>query len=136
MSRGVWILAMAMFVLVGCSSGGSGESGNVSSVPPSAINSTLIALVLPPGTTISSHADGVEIWQTPGSQSDAIAAVKPKLPIGQPLEGQKWCGETTDAKTGTVEWRWSGPAGSVDVKVLSDAELSIERSTKPATTCG
>jgi hypothetical protein len=135
MSRCVSILALALFVLVGCSSGGSGASDSVSSAPTSAINSTLIALVLPTGTKISSHADGVEIWQLPGSQSDGVAAVKPKLPIGQPLEGLKWCGESTDAKTGTVQWRWSGPTGSVDVSVLSDAELNIQRSTTPATAC-
>jgi hypothetical protein len=136
MSRCVSILAMALFVLVGCSSGGSDASNSVSSAPTSAINSTLITLVLPPGTKISSHADGVEIWQLPGNQSAGIAAVKPKLPIGAPLEGLKWCGETTDAKTGTVQWAWSGPTGSVDVSVLSDAELNIQRSTTPATACG
>ncbi|CAN5248484.1 hypothetical protein BH09ACT8_BH09ACT8_23430 [soil metagenome] len=132
----VTIIVAALLTLVGCSSGDTSSGADVStSVAPSPIHSTLIDLELPLGTKISSHADGVEIWDTPGNQADTIAAIKPKLPIGKELKGFPWCSETTDPKTGTVEWRWGGPAGSFDITLLSNGELTIEQTTKPATGC-
>lgn len=139
MGRCASILGVAVFVLVGCSSGGESSSGRtasaVSSAPAGIIHSTLIDLALPLGTKISSHADGVEIWQPPGTQRETVADLRSKLPLGKELDGLKWCGESTDAKTGTVEWRWSGSGGSVDVTVLSNAELTIEKSATAAAGC-
>ena len=136
MSRLVTILVAALLVLTGCSSADkSSGSDATSSTAPSPIHSTLIDLELPLGTKISSHADGVEIWQTPGTQADAIAAVKPKLPIGKELKGYPWCSETTDPKTGAVEWRWGGPDGSMDITLLTNGEMTIEQATTPATGC-
>jgi hypothetical protein len=137
MSRFVSILVVALLALAGCSSGGSSSPGTVatSSVVPNVIHSTLIDLALPLRTKISSHADGVEIWQPPGTQAETVADLKPKLPIGKDLDGLKWCGESTDAKTGTVEWRWSGSGGSIDITILSNAEFTIEKSATPATGC-
>ncbi|MCV7229752.1 hypothetical protein [Mycolicibacterium komossense] len=136
MSRFVAMVVAALLVLVGCSSGESSSSSSAStSVAPSVVHSTLIDLQLPLGTKISSHADGVEIWKTPGSQADTIAAIKPKLPIGKELKGFPWCSETTDAKTGAVQWRWGGPAGEIDLILLTNGELTIEQTTTPATGC-
>lgn len=136
MSRLIGIVVAALLVLVGCSSGDKSSTAEAgTSAPPSAIHSTLIDLELPLGTKISSHADGVEIWRTPGNQAETVAAVKPKLPIGKELKGLPWCSESTDAKTGTLEWKWSGPSGSIDITTLSDGELTIEQTTTPATGC-
>jgi hypothetical protein len=138
MSRFLAILVAAMLALAGCSSGdksSSTEAATSSAAPSSLIHSTLIDLELPQGTKISSHADGLEIWDTPGSQADTIAAIKPKLPIGKELKGFPWCSETTDPKSGTVEWRWGGPAGAFDITLSSDGELTIEQTAKPATGC-
>ena len=136
MSRFLTILVAALLVLTGCSSvDKSSGAAATSSLAPSVIHSTLIDLELPLGTKISSHADGVEIWDTPGSQADTIAALKPKLPIGKELKGFPWCSETTDPKTGTVNWRWGGAGGSFDVTLLSNGELTIEQTAKPATGC-
>jgi hypothetical protein len=139
MNRYVSILVVALFALVGCSSAGESSSSSTASAAPSApaaiIHSTLIDLALPLGTKISSHAEGVEIWQPPGTQAETVADLKPKLPIGKDLDGLKWCGETTDAKTGTVEWRWSGPGGSIDITLRSNAELTIEKSATAAAGC-
>ncbi len=134
--KSVAIVVAAVLVLVGCSSGDKASTTETgSSAPPSAIHSTLIDLELPLGTKISSHADGVEIWRTPGDQADTVAAVKPKLPIGKDLKGLPWCSESTDAKTGTVEWKWGGPSGSIDITILNDGEMTIEQATTPATGC-
>jgi hypothetical protein len=134
-----WFLAVViagLLMVAGCSSGdGSSPTAATTTVTPSVVHSTLIDLQLPPGTKISSHADGVEIWQTPGSQADTVAAIKPKLPIGKELKGFQWCSETTDPKTGTVEWRWGGPAGSMDITLVSNGELTIEQASTPATGC-
>jgi hypothetical protein len=137
MSRFLAILVAAMLALAGCSSGDKSSSTEAatSSVAPSLIHSTVIDLELPQGTKISSHADGLEIWDTPGSQADTIAAIKPKLPIGKELKGFPWCSETTDPKSGAVEWRWGGPAGAFDITLSSDGELTIEQTAKPATGC-
>ncbi|MET0699700.1 MAG: hypothetical protein ABWY93_08540 [Mycobacterium sp.] len=137
MIRYVAALFVAVAALVGCSSETSSPTAGVatSSAPPEVIHSTLIDLALPLGTKISSHAEGVEIWQPPGTQAETVADLKPKLPIGKELAGLKWCSDTTDAKTGTVEWRWSGPGGSIDITVLSNAELTIEKSATPAAGC-
>lgn len=137
MSRYAALLFVVLAVLVGCSSGGSSSPGTAAttSAAPDLIHSTLIDLQLPQGTRISSHAEGVEIWQPPGTQAETVADLKPKLPIGKELDGLKWCGESTDAKTGTVEWRWSGPGGSVDITVLGNAEFTIEKSATPAAGC-
>jgi hypothetical protein len=136
MSRPLTILVAALLVLTGCSSGDKPSGSEAtSSVAPSSIHSTLIDLELPPGTKISSHADGVEIWDTPGRQADTIATIKPKLPIGKELKGFPWCSETTDPKTGTVEWRWGGSNGAMDITLLANGELTIEQTAKPATGC-
>jgi hypothetical protein len=137
MSRYVSVLFVALLALVGCSSEDASPAASVatSSAAENVIHSTLIDLALPLGTRISSHAEGVEIWQPPGTQAETVADLKPKVPIGNDLAGLKWCGDTTDAKTGTVEWRWSGPGGSIDITVLSNAELTIEKSATPATGC-
>jgi hypothetical protein len=99
------------------------------------IVSTVIDLTLPPGTTISSHSDGVEIWQTPGSQQDAVAALKPQVPIGKELKGAAWCGEHTDAKSGLLDWRWAGKNGAIDVEIGTDGMVRIEQTTVAAA-CG
>lgn len=136
MTRSLAILVAAMLALAGCSSGHTSSTAEAtSSAPPSLIHSTLIDLELPPGTKISTHADGLEIWDTPGSQADTIAAIKPKLPIGKELKGFPWCSETTDPKTGTVQWQWGGAAGSFDLTLLNNGELTIEQTSKPASGC-
>ena len=129
--------AVAACVISGCSSGdaGSGETSATTTTSARKIVSTVIDLTLPPGTTISSHSDGVEIWQTPGSQQDAVAAVKPQVPIGADFKGATWCGEHTDAKTGMLDWRWAGPKGSIDVEIGTDGVVRIEQTTVAAT-CG
>jgi hypothetical protein len=129
-------VALAACLLSGCSSGGSGpaESTQTPTTTARKIVSTVIDLTLPPGTTISSHSDGVEIWQTPGSQQDAVAALKPQVPIGTDLKGAKWCGEHTDAKSGQLDWLWAGPNGSVNVEIGTDGVVRIEK-TLGAATC-
>lgn len=130
-------VALVACVLSGCASGGSGAGETSSAATTSArkIVSTVLDLTLPPGTTISSHSDGVEIWKTPGSQQDAVSALKPQLPIGAPLKGATWCGEHTDAKTGLLDWRWAGPNGAIDVEIGTDGIVRIEQTTVAAT-CG
>jgi uncharacterized lipoprotein len=130
-------LAAALFVVLvaGCSGGTDGSSSPTSSAGPQLIHSTLIDMALPPGTTISSHADGLEIWQSPGSQDQAVAALKPQLPIGGDLDGLRWCGQRTDA-SGGVAWSWGGPGGSIVVDAQPGGEIRIERSAKPAVGCG
>ncbi len=129
--------AVVACVISGCSSGdaGSSETSAAATTSERKVVSTVIDLTLPPGTTISSHSDGVEIWQTPGSQQDAVAAVKPQVPIGADFRGATWCGEHTDAKTGMLDWRWAGPKGSIDVEIGTDGVVRIEQTTVAAT-CG
>ena len=128
-------VALIASVVSGCSSGeqGSAESPSAATTSERKISSTVIDLTLPPGTTITSHADGVEIWQTPGSQQEAVSAIKPQVPIGRELKGATWCGEHTDANTGLIEWRWAGPRGSIDVEVGVDGVVRIEQTTVAAT---
>jgi hypothetical protein len=128
-------VALAVCVISGCS---SGETASVESTPSPTtsarkIVSTVIDLTLPPGTTISSHSDGVEIWQTPGSQQDAVSALKPQVPIGADLKGAKWCGEHTDAKSGLLDWHWAGPNGSINVEIGTDGIVRVEQTTVAAT---
>jgi hypothetical protein len=134
--RAVAAAVLVACLLSGCSSGASG-SGETSAAAATTsarkIVSTVIDLTLPPGTTISSHSDGVEIWQTPGSQQDAVSALKPQLPIGAPLKGATWCAEHTDAKTGLLDWRWAGPNGAIDVEIGTDGIVRIEQTTVAAT---
>ena len=127
--------AVVVCVISGCSSGdaGSGETPSATTTSARKVVSTVIDLTLPPGSTISSHSDGVEIWQTPGSQQDAVAAVKPQVPIGGDFRGARWCGESTDAKTGLLDWRWAGPKGSIDVEIGTDGAVRIEQTTVAAT---
>jgi hypothetical protein len=120
-------------VLSGCSSDpGSGETSSAATTERKAV-STVIDVTLPPGTTISSHSDGVEIWQTSGSQQDAVSAIKPQVPIGRDFKGATWCGEQTDAKTGMLDWRWAGPKGSINVEIGTDGVVRIEQTTVAAT---
>jgi hypothetical protein len=136
-SHRISALAGALFVVLaaGCSGGTEGSSSPTSSAGPQLIHSTLIDVALPPGTTISTHADGLEIWQSPGSQDQAVAALKPQLPIGGDLDGLRWCGERTDASGGAA-WSWGGPGGSIVVDALPGGVIRIERSAKPAVGCG
>ena len=129
--------AVLACVISGCSSGDgqSSETSPATTTSARKVVSTVIDLTLPPGTTISSHSDGVEIWQTPGSQQDAVAAVKPQVPFGADFKGAKWCGERTDAKTGMLDWHWAGPKGSIDVEFGTDGSLRIEQTTVAAA-CG
>jgi hypothetical protein len=124
-------------VVSGCSSGDAGSDGSSSAATTSArkISSTVIDLTLPTGTTITSHSDGVEIWQTPGSQQDAVSAINPQVPIGREFNGATWCGEKTDAKTGLLDWHWAGPKGSIDVEIGTDGSVRLEK-TLGAATCG
>lgn len=128
-------IGLVACLLVGCSSGEPVASGTSVAATTSArkIVSTVLDLTLPPGTTISSHSDGVEIWQTPGSQQEAVSALKPQLPTGAALKGAMWCGEHTDAKTGLLDWRWAGPNGAIDVEIGTDGIVRIEQTTVAAT---
>ena len=76
----------------------------------------------------------MEIWQTPGSQQDAVAALKPQVPIGGDLKGAKWCGEHTDAKSGMLDWLWAGPNGSINVEIGKDGVVRFEK-TLGAASC-
>lgn len=129
-------VALGACVISACSSGGAGpvESTQAATTSARKIVSTVIDLTLPPGTTISSHSEGVEIWQTPGSQQDAVSAIKPQVPIGADFKGAKWCGEHTDAKSGLLDWLWAGPNGSINVEIGTDAVVRIEK-TLGAATC-
>lgn len=121
-------------LLSGCSSNdaGSAETSAAATTSARKVVSTVIDLTLPPGTTISSHSDGVEIWQTPGSQQDAVSAIKPQVPIGRDFKGATWCGEHADPKTGMIDWRWAGPKGSIDVEIGTDGVVRIEQTTVAA----
>lgn len=134
------VAALMAWLLAGCSSGGDeavrSTQPSVTSAAQSAINSTLITLKLPPGTKISSHSDGVEIWQIPGSQEQAVSAVKPQLPIGREFEGLKWCKAETNVKTGLIDWVWGRPGSSIMVGVFPDATVRIEKTTNDPVGCG
>lgn len=137
MKSAIAAAALAACVISGCSSGdaGSGETSAAATTSARKIVSTVIDLTLPPGTTISSHSDGVEIWQTPGSQQDAVAALKPQVPIGKELKGAAWCGEHRDPKSGLLDWRWAGKNGAIDVEIGTDGIVRIEQTTVAAA-CG
>jgi hypothetical protein len=126
--------ALAACVISGCSSGNTGsvETSPATTTSARKIVSTVIDLTMPPGTTISSHSDGVEIWQTPGSQQDAVSALTPQVPIGKDFRGATWCGERADAKSGRVDWHWAGPKGAIDVEIGTDGVVRIEQTTVAA----
>lgn len=130
-------IAVIALVVSACSSGTdqAGQAPATSSVAAGIIHSTLIDIALPPGTKISSHADGVEIWQTPGTLQQTVDAMTPQLPIGRDLDGLRWCAGASKATDTLVVWKWGGPGGSIVVVASSGGELRIERSASPATGC-
>jgi hypothetical protein len=71
--------------------------------------SQLIDVQLPVGSTPSGgdSVPDIEIWHVPLEVPEAVAYLRPQLPINGSLNGVPWCEESTNSKTDLTTWSWA-----------------------------
>ncbi|MGO9351061.1 MAG: hypothetical protein ACLP3C_09660 [Mycobacterium sp.] len=86
---------------------------------------------MPPGSWLSpSNPETVktnsEIWNYVVSQSDMVAWLKQRLPVGQPFHGIPWC-DNTPALQGQTVWEWMGNGQRFYVQVTEYGMTEFQR---------
>ena len=98
----------------GCSGPATSTTAPVNGGPYSQIAPQI---QLPPGSTRDTGTDaysreleprGLEVWDVPGGLDDAVKTMRGRLPIGQPLDGLPWQGESQGAGCPNCpNWTWA-----------------------------
>jgi hypothetical protein len=95
---------------------GSTTPGQPASGPP---RSQLVNVTLPPGSTVKADPKypDIELWHDPLEVTDAVAQLRPQLPINAPYDGRAWCSEDINPKLETTSWNWGTEPDFVQVSV-------------------
>jgi hypothetical protein len=86
---------------------------------------------MPPGSWLSpSNPETVrtnsEIWNYAVSQSDMVAWLRQRLPVGQPFHGIAWC-EADDLGGGQTTWEWISGGQRFYVQVTDYGMVEFQR---------
>ncbi len=91
---------------------------------PLRLTSTLLGLAMPPGSRLtrgvtSNGDEREEDWESGTNFDQTVSALRPQLPLGEPLEGVLWCKEDFYQPTRMLSWVWGDAPGTpwIDVEI-------------------
>jgi hypothetical protein len=90
--------------------------------------STLLSLTMPSGSQltqgVTSNGDEQdEDWESGADFDQTVSALRPQLPIGDPLQGVPWCKEDFYQPTRMLSWVWGAAPGTPWIDVEVDPEI-------------